>query len=94
MLTSRSEAKQNLRNSYRAYTKYKKESILERKTWLLELAESRAQQELTRKTAERSATRRPRKITNTQATAKHIRMILQVEGTRSMYRRINNAVGK
>ena len=61
---------------------------------MLELAESRAQQELTRKTVEQSETRRLRKITNTQAMAKHIRMILQVEGTRRMYWRINNAVGK
>ena len=89
MMTPISVAKQNLRNSYKAYTKYKKESVSERKTWLLALAESRAQQELTS-----NAERRPRKITNTQATAKHIQMILQVGGTRRMYRRINNAVGK
>ena len=53
MMTPISAAKQNLRNSYKAYTKYKKESIVKQKTWLLELAESRAQQELTHKPAER-----------------------------------------
>ena len=58
--------------------------------WLLELANERAS--LEDKTKKDHLQRR--KYCQQSATAKHIKMILQLKGIRTMYRQIHHAVGK
>ena len=58
--------------------------------WLLELANERASLE----DESRNNRFQRRKNGQQSATAKHIKMILQLEGIRTMYRQIHHAVGK
>ena len=81
-----------LRLSYKAYRDYKKHASSLRKKWLHELAKARA-------TAEgypNTNTKHDKQDNNEhdKATSKHIRMLIQIESTRLMYRRIHQAVGK
>ena len=76
------EVKMNLASRYKEYREYKRNAAAARKTWLLALAESRATHESTQH------------VSPDLATDKHLRMILQAEGTRRLFRRIHSAVGK
>ena len=73
---------------YKEYAKFKGQAGQQRKNWLIELANQRASLE------DESRNNRFQHRQNGQqpATAKHIKMILQLEGT--MYCQIHHAVGK
>ena len=75
---------------YKEYAEFKRQAGQQRKNWLIELANERASLE------DESRNNRFQRRKNGQqpATAKHIKMILQLEGIRTMYCRIHHAVGR
>ena len=81
MQSNQSEAHRKLQDSYQAYREYCKKATHHRQTWLTNLAEARANLETSADD-------------DGKVTAKHLRMIIALENTRRIFRRIHRTVGK
>ena len=90
MRVTSDQAKEILNICYKEYAEFKRQAGQQRKNWLIELANERASLE----DKSRKNRFQCRQDGQQPATAKHIKMILQLEGIRTMYRRIDHAVEK